>query len=96
MEDYKKSAHGEFCWMELRSKNVETCKSFYTELFSARIPEPAMPEEIKRRDRGAKRRIRISSLIELTERRQTKSFAAFIFAAKTNFCATIESLTKTR
>jgi uncharacterized protein len=25
--------HGEFCWMELHSKNVEECKQFYSTLF---------------------------------------------------------------
>lgn len=25
--------HGEFCWMELHSKNVEACKQFYSTLF---------------------------------------------------------------
>lgn len=33
MEDNKEPAHGEFCWMELHSKNVEACKSFYAQLF---------------------------------------------------------------
>lgn len=25
--------HGEFCWMELHSTNLEVCKTFYTQLF---------------------------------------------------------------
>lgn len=32
-EQYKTPRHGEFCWMELSSNNVETCQQFYAELF---------------------------------------------------------------
>lgn len=32
-ENYKIPSHGEFCWMELASSNVEACKPFYSELF---------------------------------------------------------------
>lgn len=37
--------HGTFCWMELNSTNVETCKTFYTQLFGWNLsPSKAVPD----------------------------------------------------
>ena len=33
MSEFQKPKHGEFCWMELASNNLEACKSFYTDMF---------------------------------------------------------------
>ncbi len=35
------SKHGEFCWSELGTTNVESCKSFYSELFGWKFKENA-------------------------------------------------------
>lgn len=31
--------HGEFCWTEIAVNNLETCKSFYTNVFGWEMPE---------------------------------------------------------
>ncbi len=38
-EQMKMPKHGEFCWSELGTTNVESCKTFYSELFGWKLQE---------------------------------------------------------
>ncbi|CAN5243003.1 VOC family protein [soil metagenome] len=40
-EQMKMPKHGEFCWNELGTTNVESCKTFYSELFGWQFKENA-------------------------------------------------------
>ncbi len=43
-EQMEMPKHGTFCWNELASKNLETCKQFYTELLGWQFKENAPME----------------------------------------------------
>ncbi|HEY0426973.1 MAG TPA: VOC family protein [Pyrinomonadaceae bacterium] len=36
--------HGEFCWTEIATANLETCKTFYTEIFGWNFHESDNPD----------------------------------------------------
>lgn len=63
--------HGEFCWMELTSKDVEPCKSFYSNLFGWKYEtsEPMPGVEYNEIEVGGKR---IGGMFQMTEECSTK------------------------
>jgi predicted enzyme related to lactoylglutathione lyase len=66
-ELYKRPKHGEFCWVELASNNIEACKPFYTELFGWHISTSTSVPSINYTEFGVNEKVRSGGMFQMNE-----------------------------
>lgn len=67
MSEMSRPKHGEFCWMELASSDIESCKPFYAELFGWKMETSKSVPGFEYTEFGADADSKLGGMYQMTE-----------------------------